>query len=74
MPRLHRRRNVKLTLLCSRSDGDGLSSVQESGKSATLRDGLPRYLKHGNGMIATNRVYTAIEPAPTAANAKVKSP
>ena len=74
MPRLHCWRNFKLTLLCSRSDGDGLSSVQANGKSATLHHGLARYLKHGNSMMATNRVQTATAAAPAADKHEVKSP
>lgn len=74
MPRLHRWRNFKLTLLRGRSDGDGLGSVHASGKSGALGHGLLRFLKHGNSVMVTNRFQTAIDSAPAADNAEVKSP
>ena len=74
MPRLHRWRNFKLALLHSRSDGDGLGSGLASGESGALSKGLLTYLKHGNSLMAIDRVQTAIAAAPAAATAKVKSP
>lgn len=74
MQRLHEWRNLKLTLLHSRSDGDGLGSVHASEKSGALDKGLLRYLKHGNSVRATDRVQTAIGSAPAADTAEVKSP
>ena len=74
MPRLHRWRNLKLALLRSRSDGDGLGAVHACGKFGALGKGLLTYLKHGNSMTATNRVQTTIAAAPVAGNAEVKSP
>jgi hypothetical protein len=74
MPRLHRWRNFKLTLLRSRADGDGLGSIHANGKSAILCYGLLRYLKHGNIMMAINRVQTATSAAPVADKREVKSP
>ena len=74
MPRLHRWRNFKLTVLRSSSDGDGLGSVLASGESGALSKGLLTYLKHGNNFMAIDRVQTAIAAAPAAATAKIKSP
>lgn len=74
MPRLHAWRNFKLALLRSRSDGDGLGSVHASGESGALGQRFQQYLKHGNSMMATDRVQTAIDPALAADNAEVKSP
>ena len=74
MPRLHRWRNFKLALLRNRSDGEGLCSVHANGKSGALCQGLLTYLKHGNSVMAIDRVQTAIAAAPDAATAEVKSP
>ena len=74
MPRLHRWRNFKLALLRNRSDGEGLCSVHASGKSGALCKGLLTYLKHGNSLMAPDRVQTIIDSAPAADNAEVKSP
>jgi hypothetical protein len=73
MPR-QRWRNFRLTLLRSRSDGDGLGSVLASGEYGALSKGLLTYLKHGNNFMAIDRVQTAIAAAPAAATAKIKSP
>lgn len=40
----------------------------------SMGHGLLRYLKHGNGMMATNSAQTASVAAPTADHAQVKSP
>jgi hypothetical protein len=74
MPRLHRWLNLRLTLLHSRSDGDGLGSVLASRESEALCRGLLTYLKHGNSMTAIDRVPTAIATAPATDNPEVKSP
>jgi hypothetical protein len=74
MPRLHYWRNFKLALLRSRSEGKGLGSGHERGKSGAQCKDLLTYLKHGNRMTGLNRVHTAIDSAPTAGNAEVKSP
>lgn len=67
-------RNFKPTSLQSRSDGDGLGSVHASGKSGAFGQVLLRDQKHGNGMLATNIIQTAIAEAPAADNSVVKSP
>jgi hypothetical protein len=74
MPRLHDWRNFKLTLLRGRSDGDGFGSVQANGEYEALDKSLLRYLKHGNSVVATDKVQTAIGSAAAADNAEVKSP
>ena len=74
MRRLYGWRNFKLTLLCSRSDGDGLGSVHASGESRTLGPRLLTYLKHGNSVMAINSIQTAIAVGPVPGNAEVKSP
>lgn len=73
MPR-QRWQNFRLLLLRSRADGDGLGSDHTSGKSGALCKGLLTYLKHGNSVMATNSVQTAIAAAPVTDNAEVKSP
>jgi hypothetical protein len=74
MPRLHRWRNFKLTLLRSRSDGDGLGLVHASGKSGALGRGLSWHLGHENKMLNTDRIHTTIDSAVVAGNAEFKSP